>query len=103
MGIYQILPLFEPGRLLVSPDVLNSALDYQRLLRRHLSGDWGDIDEYDVVENRRAVETNEAVISQYCVNQSGGGSAILCIMTEAKRIHTVVFFLADDMRPHESP
>jgi hypothetical protein len=103
MGFFQLEPLFKPGRLLVSPDVLNSALDYQRLLRRHLSGDWGDIDEYDVVENRRAVETNEAVISQYCVNQSGAGSAILCIMTEAKRIHTVVFFLADDMRPHESP
>ena len=102
MGIYQLVPLFAPGDLLVSPEVLNSAINYQRLLRRHLSGDWGEICNYDKEENRRALEADEAVISQYCVNQSGGDSAILCIMTEARRIHTVVFFLTDDMRLHES-
>ena len=102
MGFYQLEPLFEPGRLLVSPDVLNSALDYQRLLRRHLSGDWGDIDEYDEMENRRAVEADEAVLSQYRVNLSGGESAILCIMTEQRRIHTVVFFINESLIPHES-
>lgn len=103
MGIYQLVPLFEPGELLVSPEVLGSEINYQRLLRRHLSGDWGEICNYDKKENRQAVDTDEAVLSQYSVNLSGGESAILCIMTEAKRIHTVVFFLTDDMLPHESP
>jgi hypothetical protein len=99
MGFYQLEPLFETGRLLVSPGVLNSGLDYTRLLRRHLSGDWGDIDEYDQVENRRAVEADEAVLSQYRVNLSGGGSAIVCIMTEQGRIHTVVFFINENYTP----
>lgn len=103
MGIYQILPLFEPGRLLVSSDVLNSALDYQRLLRRHLAGDWGDIDEYDKMENRRAVEAGEAVLSQYRVNLPGGESAIVCIMTEQGRIYTVVFFINENFIPYENP
>jgi hypothetical protein len=102
MGFYQMEPLFTPGRLLVSPTVLNSKLDYQRLLRRHLSGDWGDIDEYDQVENRRAVEADEAVLSQYRVTLSGGGSAILTIMTERRRIHTVVFFINESFIPNES-
>lgn len=103
MGFFKLEPLFETGRLLVSSDVLNSGLDYQRFLRRHLSGDWGDIDEYDQVENRRAVEAYEAVLSQYRVNLHGGESAILCIMTERRRIHTVVFFINESFIPHEIP
>ena len=102
MGFFKLEPLFETGRLLVSQHVLNSALDYQRLLRRHLAGDWGDIDEYDKIENRRAVEANEAVLSQYRVNLSGGESAILCIMTEQGRIHTVVFFINKNYNYHEN-
>jgi hypothetical protein len=102
MGFYQLEALFAPGRLLVSPGVLNSGLNYTRLLRRHLSGDWGDIDEYDKMENRRAVEAGEAVLSQYRVNLPGGESAIVCIMTEQGRIHTVVFFIKESYLPHES-
>jgi hypothetical protein len=92
MGFYQLEPLFEPGRLLVSPEVLNSKLDYQRLLRRHLSGDWGDICEYDQSENFRAVEADDVVLSQYHVTLSGGKPGILCIMTEQRRFYTVIFF-----------
>lgn len=102
MGFYQLEQLFAPGRLLVSPDILNSPVDYQRLLRRHLTGDWGDIDEYDEVENRRAVEVDEAVISQYRVNLPGGESAIVCIMTEQGRFYTVVFFINESFIPHEN-
>jgi hypothetical protein len=101
MGFYQIMPQFRLGRLLVSPAVLDSKLDYQRLLRRHLSGDWGDIGEYDEKENRRAVESDEAVLSQYCVTLHGGESAILCIMTEQGRIHTVVFFINENHTPND--
>ena len=101
MGFYQLEPLFETGRLLVSPGVLNSGLDYRRLLRRHLSDDWGDIGEYDEKENRRAVEFNQAVLSQYCVTLDGGESAILCIMTERGRSHTVVFFIHENYPPNE--
>lgn len=96
MGFFSRQPLFETGPLLVSPGVLDSTLDYRRYLRRHVSGDWGDICEYDNNENRRALQSNDAVISQYKVNLCGSESAILCIMTEAKRIHTVVFFLSHE-------
>lgn len=97
MGIFQLVPLFEPGELLVSPEVLDSALDYRRYLRRHLTGDWGEISEYDKTENRRALQSNAAVISQYSASLSGGGSRTLVIMTEAKRIHSVVFFVPHEM------
>ncbi len=87
---------------MVSPGVLDSGLDYTRLLRRHLSGDWGDIGEFDAEENHRAVDADEAVLSQYRVTLSGGGSAILTIMTERRRIHTVVFFINESFIPNET-
>ena len=102
MGFYRLQPLFEPGKLLISPGVLDSALDYNRFLRRHLSGDWGDVCEYDRMDNLRAMEADEAILSQYCVTLSGGESAILCIMTEQRRIHTVVLFINETIIPHES-
>jgi hypothetical protein len=101
MGFYHMEHLFEPGKLLVSPGVINSGIDYQRLLLRHLAGDWGDISDYDADENRRAVGADEAVLSQYHVKLSGGKSSILCIMTEMGRIHTVVFFLTENLVHHE--
>lgn len=103
MGFHRLDPLFQPGRLLVSPGVLDSAIEYQRYLRRHLAGDWGDVCEDDEWENRRAVDTDEAVLSQYCINLSGGDTTNLCIMTEAGRIHTVVFFINESFFPHENP
>ena len=100
MGIFSRKPLFDPGTLLVSPGVLDSAIEYRRYLRRHLLGDWGDVSEYDKQENRRALETNDAVLSQYPVALPGE-SALLCVMTEAQRIHTVVFFLDEEIHRHE--
>ena len=101
MGFNRLDPLFQPGTLLVSPGVLDSAIDYRRYLRRHLLGDWGDVCQYDKQENRRAVETNDAVLSQYSV-ELPGGSDLLCVMTESGRTHTVVFFLDEEIHRHES-
>lgn len=101
MGFFLRKPLFELGTILVSPGVLDSAIDYRSYLRRHLLGDWGDVCQYDKQENRRAVETNAAVLSQYCIILSGGDTTNLVIMTEAGRIHTVVFFLDEEIHRHE--
>jgi len=100
MGFFSKRPLFEPGKLLVSPGVIHSGVDYRRYMRRHLLGDWGDVSAYDKQENRRALETNDAVLSQYSVALPGG-SALLCVMTEAGRTHTVVFFLDEEIHRHE--
>jgi hypothetical protein len=102
MGFFSKRPLFEAGTLLVSPGVLDSAIDYRSYLRRHLLGDWGDVCQYDKQENRRAVEINDAVLSQYAVAMPNG-SALLCVMTEAGRTHTVVFFLNENISHHELP
>lgn len=101
MGFFSRKPLFEPGKLLVSPGVLDSAIDYRSYLHRHLLGEWGDVSAYDKQENRRAVGTNAAVLSQYSVALPGGDTTNLVIMTEAGRTHTVVFFLNENISPHE--
>lgn len=101
MGFFSRKPLFEPGKLLVSPGVLDSAIEYRRYLRRHLLGDWGDVSEYDKQQNRRALETNDAVLSQYCITLSGGDTTNLVIMTEAGRTHTVIFLLDEEIQCHE--
>lgn len=76
----------------MSHEVLVSGLDYQRLLRRHLAGDWGDICDYDAQENSLALAANKAVISQFRVTMADGQSAMMCIMTEERQVYTVVFF-----------
>lgn len=92
---------FLPGELLVSPGVIDSGIDYQHLLRRHLSGDWGDVSAYDKQENRRALETNDALLSQYCVALPGGDTTNLVIMTEAGSTHTIIFLLDEEIHHHE--
>jgi hypothetical protein len=101
MGFFSKRPLFEPGKLLVSPGVIHSGVDYRRYMRRHLLGDWGDVSAYDKQENRRAVGTNAAVLSQYSVALPGGDTTNLVIMTEAGRIHTVIFLLDEEIHHHE--
>lgn len=102
MGFYSRSPQFELGKLLVSPGVIDSGIDYQHLLRRHLSGDWGDVCEYDTDANRRAVETGDAILSQYRVMMADGGLRSVCIMTETGRTHTVVFFLDENPVANET-
>lgn len=62
-------PLFPLGMLVLTPgaeDALAAAhADAATYLRRHMRGDWGDLDAHDTRENERAVRGGGRLLSAY--------------------------------------
>ena len=58
-----------------------------RLLQRHATGDWGDLDEHDRAENELGVREGFRVMSVYTV-----AGATVWVITEADRSSTCVLF-----------
>jgi len=88
-------PLFPLGRLLVSDHVVDSIPDYMRYLRRHQSGDWGEICKHNAWENQKAVSSGDEILPQYSVTLADGTVKELCIMSEKHRTYTVVFLVSE--------
>src|SRR3954454_20129322 len=86
--------LFELGQLVMTPGALNTMvelnIDPVDLLKRHISGDWGDLDEEDKQENELSVQKGFRILSAY-----GKGDRKLWIITEANRSVTTI------LRPDE--
>ena len=85
--------LFKQGQIVATPGALS--LDEQGVnlltyLHRHLSGDWGDLDEEDKAENDFSIKHGFRILSAY--NTPGGS---LWIITEADRSVTT-FLLPDE-------
>ncbi len=61
--------MFELGRTLATPGALQALVCAEQLptelLRRHLSGDWGDVDKEDWRANDRALKDEERLFSAY--------------------------------------
>lgn len=94
-------PLFEPGRIVatvsVSGHVENGDLNPDAFLKRHLSGDWGDLSEEDVETNRQALQYGNRLFSSYKLDRTyesgyGGTDDKLWIITEADRSVTTLLF-----------
>jgi len=87
-------PLFRLGSIYATPgaiDVLNeSGQGVSDLLRRHVTGDWGDLDSEDKQTNEDALECGARIFSAY-----GEGNEKLWVITEADRASTTV------LRPDE--
>jgi hypothetical protein len=81
------LASFEPGAFVCTPGALEmlSHRDLQELLRRHLSGDWGDLGTSDRKANDYALEHGERLMSAY---ETPWGR--IWIITEADRASTCV-------------
>ncbi len=77
----------EPGRIVATPGALEvleeAGVEPHELLRRHLSGDWGELDAHDRRENERSLKHGFRVLSSYPV----GGQKVW-IITEADRSST---------------
>jgi hypothetical protein len=82
--------LFELGRLLATPmarDELHR-LNYSPLdlIRRHMSGDWGDVlDSDDLDANEEALHTDARIFSAYIVQDTK-----FWVITEADRSSTTI-------------
>lgn len=82
------LPL---GRVLATPGALRvlseAGEDPFRLLARHATGDWGELDAHDRRENERSLRNGWRVLSSYPLGEDGGK---VWIITEADRSATTV-------------
>lgn len=65
--------LFSPGHIDVAPSALkamkqNSCLPI-KLLARHLTGDWGVVDEEQARANQEALQTGNRIHSRYALSE----------------------------------
>ena len=79
---------FALGRLLITPGAKETLEDSEvsQALRRHASGDWGDVSEGDRQENELSVSRNLRIFSVY---HSSNGEKFW-VITEADRSSTTV-------------
>jgi hypothetical protein len=92
---YSFGPLFGCGEIIVTPAALEvmrlHGIQQSELLRRHITGDWGDIDEKHKQMNNRAVQKRHRIVSAY-----GKGRRRILVLTWEDR--SVTFIL----RPAEA-
>jgi hypothetical protein len=78
-------PRFQAGHLVMTPGVQrlieDGKLDLMSYLRRHLSGDWGDLSDADRRANEDALRHGDQLLSVYRVSPD----VKLYIITEADR------------------
>ena len=85
--------LFKHGQIVGTPGALSleeQGVNLLMYLNRHLSGDWGDLDDEDKAENDFSIEHGFRILSSY--NTPEGR---LWIITEADRSVTT-FLLPDE-------
>jgi hypothetical protein len=75
--------LFPPGQVVATPGALNLGVDLLPYFWRHMTGDWGDLDEDDKHENEFAIQNGLRILSAYMTT-----AGKLWIITEADRSST---------------
>lgn len=82
--------LFQLGRIVITPDALDHlnllGIRPERLLDRHVAGDWGDLSPIDRMTNLEALMSGDRLMSAYMV----GASVKIWIITEASREVTTI-------------
>ena len=88
-----VKPKFSLGRLLTTPNALGrvNQEDALRCLGRHVTGDWGDVDERDHAENEFALGR---VLRIFSVYHDRHGTKFW-IITEADRSATTILLPED--------
>ena len=86
--------LFDPGQRLITPAAVNH-LDLHdcsptALVRRHLSGDWGDLCASDHKLNDDAVVYGSRILSAYVI-----GGVKVYVITESDRSYTTVLLASE--------
>ena len=80
--------LFELGRIVATPGALRALQKAEQLpaefLDRHVTGDWGELDEEDKQENEFSVRNGFRILSAYTT----AAGDMIWIITEADRSAT---------------
>lgn len=86
-------PLFHCGQLCATAGALKAVppMELTLLMKRHLSGDWGDISENDAAANEDALHYGDRIISWYTASTNDR----IMVITEADRSATTIL-LADE-------
>lgn len=88
-------PLFGLGQVVATPGALEAMAEAGQepvtLLRRHVRGDWGDVDQHDANENSLSVSRYLRIISVYTLSNK----AKVWVITEADRSVTT-FLLPEE-------
>lgn len=83
------VPLFNLGEIYATPGAMNflqeNRLTPYEYLRRHHTGDWGDLPPDDLEANRSALRYGNRLLSSYAI-----GNGRLWIITEADRSSTTL-------------
>lgn len=83
-------PLFSLGRLVGTSGALNALTNAEQnpfdLLVRHVTGDWGDLEEEDKKENELSVREGYRILSAYELETG----AKVWVITEADRSSTTI-------------
>jgi hypothetical protein len=84
------LPLFELGQLAGTPGALKAFEDAEQnpieILIRHVTGDWGELEDEDNKENEFSVEQGFRVFSAYTLDTG----VKVWVITEADRSATTI-------------
>lgn len=80
---------FEPGEIIITEGANFSLAIRNRhpvqLLARHVEGDWGKLDEHDVMENEQSADQGGRIFSRYVVDDQP-----FYVITEANRSVTTI-------------
>jgi hypothetical protein len=90
----QNLPLFPLGQIVATPALLRHfeqhQIDARHYLKRHVTGDFGDLDDEDEAENRLSIERGFRILSAYLIADER-----VWIITEADRSATTLMFASE--------
>lgn len=88
------LPLFSLGQIVATPALLKHfgqhQIDARHYLKRHVTGDFGDLAESDKAANRLSIERGFRILSAYTIV----GQRVW-VITEADRSATTLMFASE--------
>ena len=87
-------PLFTLGQVVATPAVLDHFaehdIDMRTCIARHVTGDFGNLDDSDKAANRKAIQFGSRVFSAYDI-----AGRRVWIITEADRSATTLLFSSE--------
>ena len=82
--------LFPLGRVLATPGALDAMIRANQtpdeFLRRHIAGDWGELDAHDLAENLYSLKHGFRILSSYRTK----AGTVVWVITEADRASTTI-------------